>query len=310
MRVPEHFLSVSETIFFDMQRRVVAHMTQGSWKSIPHAAVQYEPDVTGLIEQIELLKKSNPALKLNLTTVMIKIITEGLKKSPELNSHLQYNSFLKTGSLRTMSSINISIPWLLEDGRMITPVLRNVESMTLSEIVLGIETIAKKISRTEIDELLYESAFKETLFDVMHLKITSLPRIFAASFGKNRIKRMNRKKRRAYYAIPEKDRLIPDDLASGTVLISNAGSLYPKARSVFTLLEIIPPQVFVIGMSALQKRAIVITGESGTDSIAVRKILPLLLAFDHRASDYAALVPFQKRIDEICAKPDIIREWI
>jgi ribosomal protein S2 len=37
---------VIKTTHFDIQRKIVANMTSESWETIPHSAIQYEPDVT------------------------------------------------------------------------------------------------------------------------------------------------------------------------------------------------------------------------------------------------------------------------
>ena len=34
---------------FDLQRKVVSHMTATSWKSIPHVSYLYEPDITDFL---------------------------------------------------------------------------------------------------------------------------------------------------------------------------------------------------------------------------------------------------------------------
>ena len=75
------------------------------------------------------------------------------------------------------------------------------------------------------------------------------------------------------------------------------------------LLEILPPQVFAVGISALQENPGVYTDQRGEKAIGVRRYLPMCLAFDHRVMDFSGLVPFLKRMDEIFASPAEIGTW-
>ena len=73
---------------------------------------------------------------------------------------------------------------------------------------------------------------------------------------------------------------------------------------------IIAPQVFVIGLNALQDRPGVYTDANGKQQIGIRKILPICCTFDHRAVDFGQLLPFQDRIAEIIANPQEIDKWV
>jgi pyruvate/2-oxoglutarate dehydrogenase complex dihydrolipoamide acyltransferase (E2) component len=96
---------------------------------------------------------------------------------------------------------------------------------------------------------------------------------------------------------------------NGTVTVSNIGSLYKEQKGFFGLLEIIPPQIFAIGVGAIQEKPGVFIDDKGEMAIGIRKILPLCLVFDHRAVDFSAVVPFLKKTDQIFLKPDVIRKW-
>ena len=75
------------------------------------------------------------------------------------------------------------------------------------------------------------------------------------------------------------------------------------------ILEIIPPQVCAFGVGAVQDRPVVVTDENGNKSIEVRQVLPICMAFDHRALDFGEAVPFMKRLDDIFANPEQIHTW-
>ena len=95
----------------------------------------------------------------------------------------------------------------------------------------------------------------------------------------------------------------------GTVTISNIGSLYREQHGYFGLLEVVPPQVLAVGISAVQEKPGVFIDENGNKGIGIRKYLPMCLAFDHRAVDFDTLVPFLKKLDEIFADPLVIDQW-
>ena len=112
--------------------------------------------------------------------------------------------------------------------------------------------------------------------------------------------------KKKYYAIPIEKRLTKHDIEQGTITVSNLGSIYREWDGICTLLEIIPPQVAAIAIGSIQDKAIV--EKDGT--IRAGKKMPLTIAFDHRALDLGDVVPFMKKLDEIFANPEIIKEWV
>ncbi len=107
---------------FGLQRRVVSHMTSTSWQNIPHVSYLYEPDVTEFYEEFRRLaaEKGERGKKLSFNTILLRVVAEGLKSCPELNSHIEYLYRKGEGSIHICGEINITVPWLLPDGGMIT----------------------------------------------------------------------------------------------------------------------------------------------------------------------------------------------
>ncbi|MBQ3904163.1 MAG: 2-oxo acid dehydrogenase subunit E2, partial [Eubacterium sp.] len=112
-----------------------------------------------------------------------------------------------------------------------------------------------------------------------------------------------------YYAIPESERLSQKDLEQGTITVSNLGSVYREGTQRCYMLQIVPPQTCVIALLSIRKEPVVVTDENGEDKIAIRQILPMTLAFDHRAYDYPDIIPFFRRLDEIFANPEVVKNW-
>jgi pyruvate/2-oxoglutarate dehydrogenase complex dihydrolipoamide acyltransferase (E2) component len=296
---------------FDLNRKVVSHMTSSSWKNIPHVSYIYEPDITDFYNEFNKLVKERSKLgyRISFNTVMLKVITEGLRSAPELNSYIEYNHKKSEGMTHILDEINISIPWLLPDGKMITPMIPNTEKMSLYDISKYIDDIAKRIKNTNIDEMLYRAVIADTVEELKRLNLSVIRRILAAKITIHRVKGLEGREKEDYYKIPESQRLTEKDIMSGTVTVSNIGSLYKEQRGFFGLLEIIPPQVFAIGLGSIQEKPGVYLNKSGVKEIGIRKIAPMCLAFDHRAIDFNSIVPFLKKVDEIFAKPTIIQKW-
>jgi 2-oxoisovalerate dehydrogenase E2 component (dihydrolipoyl transacylase) len=83
------------------------------------------------------------------------------------------------------------------------------------------------------------------------------------------------------------NRLRLDDLQGGTITVNNTGWF----GSVTSQSIVNTPQVMIVNMEAIVKRAIVVSGVEG-DTIAIRSIMNLPIAFDHRATDGAQVGRF------------------
>lgn len=304
-------IKVNKNNRFDLQRRVVSHMTSSAWKNVPHVSYIYEPDITDFCEEFKKLAKERSCrgFKISFNTIMIKVIVEGLLSAPCLNSYIEYNHEKSEGMTHIWDEINVSIPWTLPDGRMITPTVPNAEKLSLNDISKYISNLSERIEKTNIDEMLYSAVLADTISELKKFHFGVLKRVIASTIGKSRIKRLEGKEKDAYYNIPDNERLTEKDIMSGTVTVSNIGSLYKEQRGSFALLEIIPPQIFAIGIGSIQEKPGVYLQKYGHKEIGIRKVLPMCLAFDHRAVDFSSLVPFLKRLDEIFANPSVIQKW-
>jgi pyruvate/2-oxoglutarate dehydrogenase complex dihydrolipoamide acyltransferase (E2) component len=82
--------------------------------------------------------------------------------------------------------------------------------------------------------------------------------------------------------------LSPDDVQDGTFTITNPG----QYGSIMATPVINQPQVAILDLEAIVKRPVVVTGEDGTDAIAIRPMTILGLSWDHRALDGAQAAQF------------------
>ncbi len=88
-------------------------------------------------------------------------------------------------------------------------------------------------------------------------------------------------------------KLQPDEVKGGTFTITNHGI----SGSLFATPIINQPQCAILGIGAIQKRAVVISNEHG-DSIAIRPMAYLGLTFDHRILDGAIADYFLGKVVE------------
>jgi len=87
-------------------------------------------------------------------------------------------------------------------------------------------------------------------------------------------------------------KLQPDEVQGGTFTITNYGVF----GNIIGTPIINQPQVAILGIGAIKKRPVVVSGADGDDSIAIRSITYLTLSFDHRLIDGAMGGQFLERI--------------
>lgn len=304
-------MKVTNTIHFGIQRKIVSNMTSESWRNIPHVTYNYEPDVTDFMREYKRLNiNSSFESKVTVNTLMLRTIVEGLKAAPIMNSHINFNRKLVRGEINTFEDINISMPMILPTGEMMTVNLHNFENKNLDEMTDYIKDVSRRAENSNLNEAMFEVSLNDTLTALKKGKIKqAIYRLIGSKTGKHKVKTLKGKAKKEYESIPKTDRLTKSDIEQGTVTVSNIGSIYRSQKGATMLLEIVPPQVTAIAVGAVQDKAVVVINDKGEKEIQIRQILPMCIAFDHRALDFGDIVPFLKRMDEIFAKPQEIRSW-
>jgi 2-oxoglutarate dehydrogenase E2 component (dihydrolipoamide succinyltransferase) len=100
----------------------------------------------------------------------------------------------------------------------------------------------------------------------------------------------------AALAVKARDKKIAvTDLEGGTFTITNGGIF----GSMMSTPILNPPQVGILGMHAIQKRAVVVD-----DQIVIRPMMYLALSYDHRIIDGREAVSFLVRIKECIENPE------
>lgn len=305
-------MALTKEVHFGIARKIVSNMTSESWETIPHATLTYEADVTDLLKEVKKLNEGNtdPAKKVTLNTVMLKIICEGLKAAPTMNTHIEFNRKLVRGCLKYYDHIDISMPLLLPSGEMMTVNMHDMGNKSLSQMTDAINDTIRRAKNSDMNEVMFEVSLDNTLQGLKKGKVLqAIRRLYGSKTGKHKVKTLTGKAKKDYYSIPATERLTKHDIEQGTTTISNLGSIYREHKGACALLEIIPPQTTAFAIDSIQKRPTVITNSEGKDEIVIRMILPITIAIDHRALDYGDVVPFMRKLDEIFADVTIIDDW-
>ena len=200
---------------------------------------------------------------------------------------------------------------ILPNGEMMTVNLHNFENKNLDEMTAEIKDVTRRAENTDLNEVMFDVSLDNTITALKKGKIMqTVCRLIGSKTGKHRIKTLSGKAKKAYESIPVEDRLTKHDIEQGTTTISNIGSTYRQQRGSTCLLEIIPPQVTAFAVGAVQDKPVVVTNEFGKKEVEARQILPICIAFDHRALDFGDIVPFLERLDDIFENPEQIHSWV
>lgn len=293
---------------FGIARKIVSNMTAESWETIPHAVISYEPEVTEFLKVMkDINKDATPETKLTINTIMLRVIVEGLKACPIMNSHIEFNRKLVRGNVKTFKEIDISMPMVLKTGEMMTINMHDMQDKTMSQMRDTIADSVRRANNSDMNEVMFEVSLDNTLQGLKRGKIAqTINRLVGSKTGKHKVKTLTGKAKKEYYSIPVTDRLTKHDIEQGTITVSNLGSVCRNWNGICTLLEIIPPQVCAIAIGATQ--LVPIAEQDGTIRSGYR--LPFTIAFDHRALDMGDITPFVNKLNEIFENPDTIREWV
>ncbi len=294
---------------FGIQRKIVANMTSESWQNIPHVSYIYEADVTEFLKKYRAFDASLPEGKhITLNTVILKAITEAIKSAPQMNAHIHFERKLVRGKITQFDNIDVSMPWILPDNTMMTINMKDMGNRSLGNMTEYMKTTMEKIKKSDLNEAMISVSMNDTFEALRKGKVLRvIQRLIGSKTNpRHKIRPLKGEAKKAYEAIPDSEKITKDDLAQGTITISNIGSITRGIDGSVALLMIIPPQVCAIGIAAVSKKPVVVTDENGKDEIKAADILPLNICFDHRALDFGEVKPFLAKLDEIFKNPDEI----
>lgn len=286
------------TEYFDISRKIIANMTSEGWKTVPHVCIVYDADVSLLMDALRSYHSDRASdERISFNSAILRVLIEGIKACPKMNGHITFSPWLVSGKVTTLAHIDISLPITYGDGKMTTINLPHMEDKSVHEIQAMIAAFRTRIENTYMDRVLYKTGLEDTFSELRKGNIPkAVGRLLGAKFGPGRVRTDRRK------SAGREDCLTPENIRQGSITVSNMGSLYKQWKGSCTILEIIPPQLCALAVGAVQKRAVVIE----ENNICASEIVPITIAFDHRALDTADLVPFLQTLDRVLQD----REWL
>lgn len=305
------FEMVENEIPLDFLRKATGYTLTISQQTIPVAGFVREADATRLWEVYEKLHAdTSRPIKISFNTLMLRFFAECLKSAPILNAHLKYKPFNATGTLTYKGSIEVSMPMILPNGRMIPLVLHDAGNKNLDEMAFAVSEIARKSYNTILDETLYDVAYERMMGLIKHGHVLQAIATAVSSFvGKNKVKFPPSKVRKEYRkSVKPEDRLCAEDIGEGTVCISDLGSIY-SGKGFATTSPVLQPTTAVIAFGRVRDEDKVYKKENGELDLKTVKILPITILFDHKIGGFPDIVPFMNRMDELLENPDEILNW-
>ena len=299
---------------FGIQRKIVANMTVEGWREAPHCSYTFEPDLTEFYKKYtvfaEELKKEGKRVTFNM--VMMKAICEALKSAPEMNAHIEFNRRLVRGEVTTFDQIDVSMPVILPDGRMMTITMEDMGNRSLGNMTEYMAEMTKKMEKTDFNEAMFGVSFNDTIEKLTKGRLVKVVTRLVGSFittKKHRVKKLTGAAKKAYDAIPDSEKITAKDLKQGTITISNTGSISRTHDGAVSMLIIIPPQVCAICINAMTKKPVVVTNAQGEDEIRIKTTVPLTIAFDHRCLDFGEVKPFLDAFQNIVDNPEELLKY-
>ena len=286
------------TEYFGISRKIIANMTLEGWKTVPHVCLVYEADASLLMDALRSYNSDRVSgERISFNSAILRVLIEGIRACPKMNGHIKFSPWLVSGKVTTLEHIDISLPITYGDGKMTTINLPHMEDKSVHEIQAMIAAFRVRIENTYMDRVLYKTGLEDTFSKLRKGNIPkAVGRLLGAKLGPGRV-RIDRQK-----SAGSDDRLAPENIRQGSITVSNMGSLYMQWKGNCTILEIIPPQLCALAVGAVQKRAVV----DEENDICTAQIVPITIAFDHRALDTAELVPFMETLDRVLQD----REWL
>ena len=122
-------------------RRTISHRMTDSWTTIPHVYQFDEADVTNLLELIKRHEAvyEKKGVKLTLTVLVLKIVSDVLKNHPKFNSSLNEDE----EEIVTKEYIHIGIAVDTDAGLMV-PVIRDVEKKSCLDIAKELADLVER----------------------------------------------------------------------------------------------------------------------------------------------------------------------
>lgn len=117
-------------------RRITAVSTQSSWRNIPHVTNFDEADITAFEK---FRKRQKGDVKLTVTSMLLKLCGEALKKFPEFNASLD----MQNQEIIYKKYYHIGVAVDTKDG-LLVPVIRDVDKKSMFDLAEELAEVSEK----------------------------------------------------------------------------------------------------------------------------------------------------------------------
>lgn len=294
--------------YFNLKSRVSGYILTNAQKNIPTPGYTYQADITKFWEEFENLKK-NCGYHLSFNTLMMRVLVEGLKAAPRLNSHLEFNNITLCGRLIVKKYIDVAMPVFMENGETFPLKVQHTENKSLKQLSEQIDELNEKLKKTNVDSVLLDMISQRYVGFFLKGKkvIPTAIQAVTGFVGKGKVTKVSN----LFKKKPPQDEstLCIKELNEGSVCLTNWGPLYDGLNGDVTYTPLLYPQVFLMAVGNIRDVEYAFRNEKGEVDLATKKVLPITLLFDHRIGGFGDVMPFIKRLDEVFAEPEMIREW-
>ena len=292
--------------YFGLRGRISGYILTKAQQNCPTCGYNYEADITKLWEEFNKLK-DNCDYHLSFNTLMMRVLVEGLKAAPRLNSHINYNCTSSCGTFIEKKHIDVAMPIILDNGETFPIKVRNTEEKTLKELAIQIDELFEKLENTDVNRVLFDVITQRTVGLMLSgAVVPTVAQTVTGYVGKHKVAKL----KGLLESSPRDDKhLLMEDLNEGSVCFTNWGMLYNGLSGNVTYTPLLYPQVFLFAMGVVKDTDYAFRNEKGEVDIATKKTLPITLMFDHRIGGFNDVMPFIKRLDEIFRNPEEIKEW-
>lgn len=292
--------------YFKLKQRVSGNVLTNAQRETVGAAYFYEADITKFWEEFKALQKEVD-YKLSFNTVMMRVLVEGLKAAPRLNAHMKYNHTSSSGKLIVKKHVDVAMPYIFETGETFPIKVLHAEEKTLKELQLSVNDVIERAEKSDINRVLFDLISQRMVGFVLKGKFISTAAQIASGFiGKGKVTKVQDILKKSNQDGTE---ILMEELNEGTVCLTNWGSVHRELDGNIGYTPLLYPQVFLMGFGAAKDRNNVYKNENGEIDIETKKMLPINLVFDHRIGAFNDTMPFVRKLEEIFANPEIIREW-
>lgn len=145
--VPASISAEDEILQMDRMRKMIAERMVDSKRVSPHVTSFVEADVTNIVqwreqEKSAFQKKHNEAL--TFTPFFVEAVARAIQDFPMINIQVDGDRIIKK------KDINIGVAVALPTGNLIVPVIRNADRLSLPELALAINDLAKRARENKL----------------------------------------------------------------------------------------------------------------------------------------------------------------